>query len=184
MNTTTPPITCNELTGLLAQGRCQLVDVREPVEFAEERITGAQLIPLGELEKRSQEIDKTRPVIVMCRAGSRGQQALAKLQALGFTQVRNLEGGILAWKAAGQPIECSQRTVLPLMRQVQLIIGLGVLTGSILALTVNPLFALIPAFFGAGLTLAGSTGWCGLAILLAKMPWNNAACSTQKSCCQ
>ena len=50
--------------------------------------------------------------------------------------------------------------------------GVLALTGSILALTVNKNFALIPAFLGAGLTLAGSTGWCGLAILLSKMPWN------------
>jgi hypothetical protein len=42
---------------------------------------------------------------------------------------------------------------------------------------VNKNFALIPAFLGAGLTMAGSTGWCGLAILLSKMPWNRVECS-------
>ena len=79
--------------------------------------------------------------------------------------------------AAGLPLERSERRGLPLMRQVQLIIGLCVLTGSILALAVHPNFALIPAFFGAGLTMAGSTGWCGLAILLSKMPWNRVQCA-------
>jgi hypothetical protein len=63
------------------------------------------------------------------------------------------------------------------MRQVQLIIGLLALTGSILAMTVHANFALIPAFLGCGLTLAGSTGWCGLAILLSKMPWNKIECA-------
>ena len=61
---------------------------------------------------------------------------------------------------------------LPLMRQVQLVIGVLALTGSVLAIAINPWFALIPAFLGAGLTMAGTTGWCGLAHLLAAMPWN------------
>lgn len=182
---TSPCLPTADLQRLVAEGGCQIIDVREPVEFAEEHITGTKLIPLGDLGHRSSEIDKTKPIVVMCRAGTRGQQALTKLQAQGFSDVRNLEGGILAWKAAGLPVECAPRRGLPLMQQVQLIIGLGVLTGSILALTVNPLFALLPAFFGAGLTLAGSTGWCGLAILLAKMPWNNASCATSTtSCCR
>jgi rhodanese-related sulfurtransferase len=176
-------INAAELAQNLLDGCCQLVDVREPVEYAEERIKGAKLVPLGELERRCGELDKSKPVVVMCRAGTRGQQALNKLRALGFEQVSNLDGGILAWAAAGKPMERSERRGLPLMRQVQLIIGLCVLTGSILALTVNPLFAAIPAFFGAGLTLAGSTGWCGLALLLAKMPWNNRACAKGESCC-
>jgi hypothetical protein len=70
------------------------------------------------------------------------------------------------------------------MRQVQLIIGVLVLTGSVLALTVDKNIAIIPAFLGAGLTLAGSTGWCGLAILLSKMPWNKVAggCAKTTSC--
>lgn len=173
-----------ELHRLIEAGTCQLIDVREPVEFAEERIPSATLVPLAQLEQRAGQIDRSRSVIVMCRSGKRGGQAMAKLQTLGYTDVRNLDGGILAWKAAGQPVECPPRKVLPLMRQVQLVIGLCVVTGSVLALTVNPLFALIPAFFGTGLTMAGASGWCGLALLLAKMPWNNAAvkCETQSIC--
>ncbi len=177
-------ITPADLQRLTSEGGCQVIDVREPVEHAEEHILGTLLIPLAQLESRCGEIDKDKAVVVLCRAGTRGQQAQAKLQAKGFGDVKNLEGGILAWKAAGLPIEASSRKGLPLMQQVQLIIGLGVLTGSILALTIDPLFALIPAFFGAGLTLAGSTGWCGLVLLLAKMPWNNAACASKNSCCR
>jgi hypothetical protein len=66
------------------------------------------------------------------------------------------------------------------MQQVQLTIGLGELTGAILALTVHPNWVFLCAFFGAGLTMAGSTGWCGLAILMSKMPWNRVA---GQSCC-
>ena len=71
------------------------------------------------------------------------------------------------------------------MRQVQLTIRTGVLTGAILALTVNPNRVFLCAFFGAGLTFAGSTGWCGLAILLSKMPWNRISgksCGSGGSC--
>jgi rhodanese-related sulfurtransferase len=179
MNTEKPTIAPAELKPLLPSGCC-LVDVREPVEHAEEHIVGAKQIPLGQLEKRCNEIDRNSPVVVMCRSGRRGEEAMKKLQAMGITDVRNLEGGILAWKEAGLPIGTSGRKVLPLMQQVQLTIGLGVLTGATLALTVNPLWVLLCAFFGAGLTMAGSTGWCGLAILMSKMPWNRVA---GKSCC-
>ena len=58
------------------------------------------------------------------------------------------------------------------MQQVQITIGLGVLTGVILSRTVHPDWVFLSAFFGAGLVFAGSTGWCGLAILMSKMPWN------------
>lgn len=179
MNTEKPTIAPTELKPLLPSGCC-LVDVREPVEHAEEHIVGAKQIPLGQLEKRCDEIDRDSPVVVMCRSGRRGEEAMKKLQAMGITDVRNLEGGILAWKEAGLPIGTSGRKVLPLMQQVQLTIGLGVLTGAALALTVNPLWVLLCAFFGAGLTMAGSTGWCGLAILMSKMPWNRVA---DQSCC-
>ncbi len=169
----------SELKSILSSGCC-LVDVREPVEHAEEHIVGAKLIPLGQLEKRSSEINRSVPVVVMCRSGKRGMEALKKLESLGITEARNLEGGILAWKAAGLPVGKGEKKVFPLMQQVQLTIGLGVLTGAILALTVNPNWVYLCAFFGAGLTMAGSTGWCGLAILLSKMPWNRVA---GQSCC-
>ena len=156
------------------------MDVREPVEHDEEHITGAKLIPLGQLVRRSAEIDRSLPLVVMCRSSKRGGDALQKLQALGFTGGRNLEGGILAWKAAGLPVSTNGKKDFPLMQQVQLTIGLGVLAGAILALTVNPNWVLLCAFFGAGLTMAGSTGWCGLAILMSKMPWNRVA---RESCC-
>jgi rhodanese-related sulfurtransferase len=174
MQTINQSILPAELNTLLSKG-CRLVDVREPVEHAEEHIIGAKLIPLGQLEKRASEIDRSSPLVLMCRSGKRGGEALKKLQALGFTGGRNLEGGILAWKAAGLPVGTSGRKVFPLMQQVQLTIGLGVLTGAILALTVNPNWVFLCAFFGAGLTMAGSTGWCGLAILMSKMPWNRVA---------
>ena len=169
--TAMPSIQPAELISLLATGCC-LVDVREPVEHAEESIGGATLIPLSDLGQRSHEIDPSKPLVVMCRSGKRGSEAVKRLQALGISGGRNLEGGILAWKAAGLPVVTSEKRVFPLMQQVQLIIGIGVLTGVILSIAVNPNWIYLSAFFGAGLTFAGCTGWCGLAILMSKMPWN------------
>lgn len=168
-----------DLKTLLPDGCC-LIDVREPVEHAEEHIEGSRLIPLGEIERRVTEIDRSKPLVITCRSGKRGAEALRRLQAMGFTNARNLEGGVLAWKAAGLPLGRSAKKVFPLMQQVQLTIGLGVLTGALLSLTVNPNWVFLCAFFGAGLTLAGSTGWCGLAILMSKLPWNRMNC---QSCC-
>ena len=91
------------------------------------------MIPLGEIERRSHEITRDQPLVIMCRSGKRGGRTVAKLQAQGFSNVRNLEGGILAWKEAGQPVGSSAQKVFPLMQQVQIIIGLGVLTGVILS---------------------------------------------------
>jgi hypothetical protein len=58
------------------------------------------------------------------------------------------------------------------MQQVQLVIGMGTFAGALLAILLDPWFAVIPAFFGAGLSMAGTTGWCGLAFVLGRMPWN------------
>lgn len=178
MNNTNQTITPSELKPLLPSA-CSLIDVREPVEHAESHITGAKLIPLGQLEGRSNEIDRDSTVVLMCRSGKRSEEAREKLHAMGLTNVRSLKGGILAWKQAGLPTDASERSVFPLMRQVQLAIGICVLTSAVLALTVNPLWALLCAFFGAGLTIAGSTGWCGLAMVMSKMPWNRIH---QQSC--
>ncbi len=187
MNSTTEHITPSELSSLLAGGFCQLIDVREPVEYAEGHVAGARLISLGNLEARVSEIDGAKPVIVMCHAGKRGLNALEKLRALGFTNVRNLEGGMLAWKAASLPSECSRRGGIPLMRQVQIVIGVSVLAGSVLAVWVDAKWVYLPMFFGAGLIFAGLSGFCGLALILAKMPWNRVPPSqcppASKSCC-
>ncbi|TDU81556.1 rhodanese-related sulfurtransferase [Prosthecobacter fusiformis] len=178
-------ITPAELKQLITEGRCHLVDVREPVEHAEEHISAARLIPLGELEKRASELPKDKSLVIHCKSGKRGTKAQEKLKQLGFDQVQNLEGGIEAWKAAGLPVASADKKVFPLMQQVQLTIGTGVLTGAALSLTVHPYWVFLSAFFGAGLMLAGSTGWCGLAILLSKMPWNRVSgqsCGSAKNC--
>jgi rhodanese-related sulfurtransferase len=79
-----------------------VIDVREEYEFDEFNI-GAQLIPLGELPDRLDEIkaDKDAEIILHCRSGARSGRAVAYLESEGYTNVRNLVGGMLAWQAAG-----------------------------------------------------------------------------------
>ena len=89
----------------LSRNDTTLVDVREFPEFAGGRVPGARLIPLGEIEKRHQEINRDHTVYVICRSGKRGGEAQKKLKALGFANVVNVAGGTEAWKAANLPIE-------------------------------------------------------------------------------
>ena len=88
-------------------GDIQVIDVREPAEFSDAlgHIPGARLLPLSELAARSAEIDKTRPIVTVCRSGARSAQATVLLQKSGFAQVANLAGGMLRWRAEALPFE-------------------------------------------------------------------------------
>lgn len=174
-----------DLNRLLAEGASvQLLDVRTPGEFAAAHVPGAKLIPLDDLkpdafqrERGSEEI----PVFVLCQSGGRARKAIEKLERAGVHGCVLVEGGTQAWIDAGLPTERAPSRALPLMRQVQIAVGLVSAVGAALALAVNPLFAIIPLALGCGLLFAGLTGICGLALLLAKMPWNRAhGCG---SCC-
>lgn len=82
-----------------------LVDVREPEEFAEMRIEGGKLIPLGEIQLRAEsELKKDADIVVYCAHGVRSVQGLMALKMLGFQKVRSLEGGICAWEEKGAPV--------------------------------------------------------------------------------
>ena len=80
----------------------ELIDVREPEEYDLGNI-GGRPIPVGQIRKHAGSIPKDRPVVIMCRSGKRSQQAILELQTLGFENLYNLEGGILAWKEAFAP---------------------------------------------------------------------------------
>lgn len=150
-----------------------LIDVREPAENKAESINGATLIPLGEISSTDIPDTNGKKLVIHCHSGRRGSGACEKLlKENPDLEIYNLEGGITAWKNNGFQINESGKFFLPLDRQVQLTIGLFVLIGSILAYFVSPAFNLLTGFFGLGLTFAGITGFCGLAMLMAKMPWN------------
>jgi rhodanese-related sulfurtransferase len=90
-------ITAAELESAL--GKVTLLDVREPEEFAESRIEGCKLIPLGELMSRAnQELDPEADIVIYCAHGMRSLQAVMGLKQMGYEKLRSLEGGIVAWE--------------------------------------------------------------------------------------
>jgi len=88
-----------------AAGSAQIVDVREPDEWAGGHIPGALHVPLGELSVRRAGLDPARPVITVCRSGKRSLTAAAELHSAGFTDARSMAGGMNAWVTANQPVE-------------------------------------------------------------------------------
>lgn len=162
------PATLNEW---LRDGRATLIDVRERDEFAARRIPGARSAPLSSLNPSAIAAEPGRTLVVHCKAGARSMQAAARLAASGL-EVRSLTGGIDAWAKAGLPTDTGRGPAISIMRQVQLTVGVLTLAGSILAYTVSPWFLGFTGLLGAGLAFAGATGFCGLAAVLARMPWN------------
>ncbi|EPF1259551.1 rhodanese family protein [Klebsiella aerogenes] len=166
-------VSANEAQALIAQG-ARLIDIRAADEYAREHIPAATLLPLEQLTHGT--VLNAQPgetIIFHCQAGSRTQNNASLLAAAATpAQVKLLAGGIQAWRAAGLPIVEDKSQPLPLMRQVQIAAGALILLGVVLGYAVNSGFFLLSGFVGAGLTFAGLTGFCGMARLLAVMPWN------------
>jgi rhodanese-related sulfurtransferase len=162
-----------------------LIDVRTPVEFREIHAAPARNIPLDQLDPEKLRIqlgDDDHTVFLICRSGARGAQAGQKLRQAGFQKVFNIEGGTLAWDAAGLPVQRG-KAVLTLERQVRIAVGIMVAVGGGLAAFVSPLWGLVPLAAGLGLVFAGLTGSCAMGMMLAKMPWNQCAEASEGSCC-
>jgi len=171
---------------LASRQPAELLDVRTPGEFATAHVPGARLIPLDELDCAAflkQRGPDDKPIYVLCQSGGRARRAIEKFQRAGFDRCVLVEGGTQAWIDAGLTVNRGVSRVLPLMRQVQIVVGAVSALGSLLALTVNPWFALVPFVTGGGLLFAGLTGFCGLALVLAKMPWNKSSSCNSTSCC-
>jgi rhodanese-related sulfurtransferase len=152
-----------------------LIDVRTPAEFQEVHIEGSRLAPLDRLDPAAFLAGRNgsagRPLYLICRTGNRARQAGEKLSAVGLADVACVEGGVKAWEEAGLPVRRGKKTI-SLERQVRIAAGLLVLIGAVLGFFVHPYFIALSAFVGAGLVYAGITDTCGMAMLLARMPWN------------
>jgi len=167
-----PSIDPQTLQQRLKAGDTLLIDVREHDEHAREHIAGARLAPLSALDAQDFSGDGAKVAVFHCKSGMRTQANAARLQSVGFAQTYCLDGGIEAWKAAGLPVNTNRTAPLELMRQVQIAAGVLILLGAALGWLAHPGFFALSAFVGAGLTFAGATGWCGMALLLKRMPWN------------
>lgn len=174
MSATITPQQLHEIAG--QRGDVDLIDVRTPAEFREIHVAFARNVPLDRLDAGAVAArrDASRPLYVICRSGSRGKQACEKLRNSGLADVVNVEGGTLAWDQAGLPVVRGKKTI-SLERQVRIAAGLLVLAGAGLGYFVDPLWIGLSAFVGAGLVFAGVTDTCGMGMMLARMPWNQAA---------
>ena len=166
------PLSPADVAERLETGDAILVDIRDSDEFARRHVAGALSRPLSSFETAHLRIAPGRDVIFTCRTGNRTSVNCARLQASVGGDVYVLDGGVDGWAAAGLPVVEDRKAPLELMRQVQIAAGLLVLTGMALGFLLSPAFFALSAFVGAGLTFAGATGWCGMAKLLAVMPWN------------
>jgi rhodanese-related sulfurtransferase len=163
----------------------ELIDVRTPAEYRELHAAIARNVPLNRLNPsalvHAHEGSPRRPLYVICRSGSRAEQACRKLLAAGLASAVSVAGGTLAWDQAGLPVVRGRKT-LSLERQVHIAAGSLVLLGAALALFVDPWFFALSAFVGAGLLFAGITNTCGMGLLLARMPWNQGRGDTPACC--
>jgi hypothetical protein len=131
--------------------------------------------------KRPAKFNRAAAVVCVCRSGQRSAQAATKLTALGFTRVQQLTGGLMAWENAGLPLEKDANAPWALDRQVRFAAGLLVVTGLGLSL-VWPAAIGLSWFVSAGLIFSAVTDWCGMGLLLAKMPWNRRPDYPAPSC--
>jgi len=158
---------------------CLLVDVRTPGEFASGHIESSYNVPLSEVESRATEIAaraQGRDVMIVCRTGQRAQRARKVHDPHLDVPLQVLEGGVVAWAAAGRllTVPTPGRTI-SLERQVRIAAGALVFTGAVLAWFVHPAFVALSGFVGAGLVFAGVTDTCAMGMLIARMPWNQKA---------
>ncbi|WP_416192011.1 rhodanese family protein [Neisseria sp. CCUG12390] len=176
-------IPADEVRRKLAGGAV-LVDVRSAAEYGREHIDGAVNVPLDKLSHGlpSEPAAAAVTLVFHCQSGMRTAQNSEVLeQAARGKEAYIMERGIQGWKAAGFATVFDRKQPLDLMRQVQIGAGTLALAGALGGWLVSPWFYLLCGIVGAGLLTAGLTGFCGMARLLLRMPWNRALRQTAKS---
>ena len=165
-------ITVHELKKEIDAGTsAQIVDVRTPSEYISERVEAAVSVPLIHFDQLAMSLDKSRNVYAMCRGGQRAEEFCRKLDALGY-RTFCVDGGLEAWLKQDFPVIRTPGQPWSLERQTRFAAGFIVFIGVLLALTVHSNFIYLSGFIGLGLMYAGATDFCGMSLLLAKLPWN------------
>ncbi|MDE2143947.1 MAG: rhodanese-like domain-containing protein [Elusimicrobia bacterium] len=153
----------------------QLVDVREVSETDAVRVEGALNLPLSRLREHAGALDRSRPIFLLCRSGARAASAATQLHDLGHRDIQVVRGGLDAWVAAGNPVVRGVARVWSMERQVRFAAGLLAAAGAALGCLVHPAFYVLPALVGAGLMFSAATDTCTMALVLARMPWNQGS---------
>lgn len=162
----------------------RILDVRSPAEFETIHASTADNVPLDRLNPSSylqQNAVNGNPIYVICKMGGRSMKACQQLAAAGHENVVNITGGTDAWATAGLPVVEGESKVMPLDCQVRVMAGSLVVIGALLGYFINTAWIFLSLFIGAGLIYSGLTNTCGMASVLAQMPWNRVkpnACDT------
>ena len=151
----------------------QIVDVRTPSEYISERVAAAASVPLIHFDQLAMSLDKSRDVYAMCRSGRRAEEFCHKMDALGY-RVFCVEGGLEAWLKQDFPVVRTPGQPWSLERQTRFASGMLVFAGVVLALTVHAGFIYLAGFIGLGLMYSAAANFCGMSLLLAKLPWNKS----------
>ena len=134
--------------------KIDLIDLRTPVEYREVHVQIARNVPLDQLDPvalmQARSATTNEPLFLICRSGSRSQQACEKFLKAGFSNVVNIEGGTLACAEAGLPVVRGKKAI-SLERQVLIAAGSLVLLGAVFGWFIDPTFIGLSAFVGAGL---------------------------------
>ncbi len=171
-------ISISELRQMMSQGEpVVLIDVRSPGEFASGHVPEAINIPLEQVSARLSDLPN-KPVAILCQSGRRAGMACEVLSDR-RDDLMIVEGGTQAWVKAGYGTVSTTGSRWSLERQVRLAAGILVLVGTGLSLFASQAWIGLAMFVGAGLTFAGLTNYCGMAMILAKLPWNKPAAKVQ-----
>ncbi len=162
------------------QGKARLIDVRTPAEFETVRVAGAMNVPLDRLVAANlmTVVPVEETIYCICQTGTRSQFAAERLRAAGFRHVVHVDGGTNAWQADGLPVVRGERKAISMERQVRIAAGSLTLLGVAAGALVHPAGYALAAFIGAGLFYSGASDTCTMALVLAKMPWNQSASPT------
>jgi rhodanese-related sulfurtransferase len=166
-----PAIDPAEAKRLIDQG-ATLIDIRGADERARVHIPGSHHGPLARLTDFAAV---SAPIIFHCRSGMRTASNAERLRHSAPCEAYMLAGGIEAWMKAGLPVVEDRSQPIELNRQVMVAAGSLVITFVLLGALVAPAFYMLAGLIGAGLVFGGLSGWCGMAKLLALMPWNRQA---------
>lgn len=152
-----------------------VIDVRTSGEFETGHIEGSYNVPLDLLDEHLDDLAALdHKIVLVCRSGARATQALERLVAARTTNLRLLDGGILAWIASGGHVARTHRRRWAMDRQVRLVAG-GAVLGSVVVSLWAPPFRLVAGAIGAGLVFSAVTNTCAMATMLAKLPYNRGA---------
>jgi len=171
-------ISAGEAKAWIGAGNTVLVDVREPQEFSAEHAAQAISVPLSRLRDIWPKLDLPAGsrVLFQCQKGKRGEQACLAASALPAgpsVSIFNVAGGIEALKQAGVvTVAAGSGHGISIFRQVQMVVGALVLAFVLVGFAGFTWGFALAGLFGAALAVAGLTGFCGLALLLARAPWN------------